>query len=245
MKKLALLVGLGLATLGAPVASAEEEILVDAARQREIPIEVYRPPVNAGCSPVKRCPVALISGGSGSTLRAYTFLARALNELGYLVIEVLHELPGDPPIPREGDLIKLRSPFWQQGGASLLFVRAHVAAEFPAFDGSKVLLLGHSHGGDISVWLATHEPDAVAGVVTLDHRRNPLPRVKTPRLLTLRGNDFEADPGVLPSEAEAAALGIRIVKLQGQHNDLWDGGSDELKAAIVDHLRRFLATTAE
>ena len=36
----------------------------------------------------------------------------------------------------------------------------------------------------------------------MDHRRMIMPRTRNPRLYTLRGCDYDADSGVLPTEKE-------------------------------------------
>ncbi|MDQ2989758.1 MAG: alpha/beta hydrolase, partial [Pseudomonadota bacterium] len=52
----------------------------------------------------------------------------------------------------------------------------------------------------------------------------------------IRASDTEADPGVLPSD------GACIVKIDGaRHNDMFDGGSAQLKQTIAQTMERFLA----
>jgi hypothetical protein len=219
--------------------------LVDGARGRTVPVAIYLPAAKARCSPARRCPVAVLSGGYGVRHLDYAFLARALTTLGYLVVSVRHDLPTDAALATTGDLVALRTPAWQRGGDNIRFARAVLAAEYPGFAWDAVLLIGHSNGGDISAWLAADdEPGTVAALITLDHRRMPLPRAATPRTLSIRAGDFPADPGVLPTPEEQATFGIRIVTIAGaRHDDMTDAGSSRLKRAIVGQVRQFLKSS--
>jgi hypothetical protein len=74
--------------------------------------------------------------------------------------------------------------------------------------------------------------------VTLDNRRYPLPRDPAIRVLSLRGADFQADPGVLPAAGEGA---ICVQPIPGaRHNDMNDRGPGWLKARIAAFVVDFL-----
>lgn len=215
--------------------------LVDGARGRSIPVALYLPSAKARCSPARRCPVAMLSGGYGVSYLDYAFLARALTSLGYLVVSLQHDLPTDAALATTGDLVALRTPAWQRGAANIGLARTVLAAEYPGFAWDAVLLIGHSNGGDISTWLAQDDPGGVAALITLDHRRMPLPRAAAPPTLSIRAGDFPADPGVLPTPDEQHAFGIRIVTIAGaRHDDMTDAGSRKLQRAIVGQVRQFL-----
>jgi pimeloyl-ACP methyl ester carboxylesterase len=215
--------------------------LVDGARGRTIPVAIYLPSAKTRCAPARRCPVAVLSGGYGVSHFDYAFLARALTTLGYLVVSIQHDLPTDAALATTGDLVALRTPVWQRGGDNIRFAHAVLAAEYPGFAWDAVLLIGHSNGGDISTWLADDEPGIVAALITLDHRRMPLPRASAPRMLSIRAGDFPADPGVLPTPEEQRLLGLRVVTITGaRHDDMNDAGSSRLKRAIVGEVRQFL-----
>lgn len=81
----------------------------------------------------------------------YSFIASALNELGYLVLAIKNQLPSDPPMAKSGDLFKLRSPFWEQGAENIRFAQIALSQSHPQFDWQNPVLIGHSNGGDISV----------------------------------------------------------------------------------------------
>ena len=47
----------------------------------------------------------------------------------------------------------------------------------------------------------------------MDHRRMIMPRIQKPRLYTLRGCDYDADSGVLPTEKEQEQFRMKVVKV--------------------------------
>jgi hypothetical protein len=60
-----------------------------------------------------------------------------------------------------------------------------------------------------------------------------LPRVKKPRVRSLRSSDQVADVGVVPTPEEQATFGIRIVQLTDTpHNNMDDDANTEQRAAI-------------
>lgn len=168
-------------------------------------------------------------------------MATALTQLGYFVVAIQHQLPTDPPIPKGADLFTLRSPSWQQGAENLRFVHEKLCASYPRFDWQHVTLLGHSNGGDISAWLLRQPTPWVSDLVTLDNRRVPLPRDSSIQVLSIRGSDYPADPGVLPPRDDRRGSGTCVVQLEdARHNDMHDGGPVELKRKIARLIENFL-----
>ncbi len=215
--------------------------LFDKQRQREIPVEIYGSPEALQCRPAETCPVAMISSGYGIGHTEYSFLAASLNRLGYLAVAIQHELPSDPPLSTRGDLFATRAPNWRRGAETIRFVVSTLSKSHREFDWQRPVLVGHSNGGDISAWLVEESPDFAAAVITLDHRRVPLPRRLSPRVLTIRASDFPADEGVLPTADEQQEFGACVVAIpNARHNDMFDGGSAELKRHIVETLEAFL-----
>jgi hypothetical protein len=153
----------------------ETRVLEDSSRNRRITIAIYQPPASTECTPAAPCPVALLSTGHGMKNGQYAFLARAMARLGYLVVGIQHEQPGDPELPFAGNMMVLRMPFWRTGVANLQFVRATLRHEYPQYDWDHLTLVGHSHGGDVSALLAREQPALVTALVTLDNRRYPPP----------------------------------------------------------------------
>ena len=85
----------------------------------------------------------------------------------------------------------------------------------------------------------------VKSIITLDHRRVPLPRAKHVDVLSIRGSDFPADIGVLPSEKENIIFGSCIIKIQkARHNDMSDYGPIWLKEKIATLVTNYLSTSA-
>ena len=232
----AALIGL-LASLSSAARASDESgtlALFDEKRSRRIPVEIYLPSESIRCTAERRCPVAVVSAGYGVRHTSYSFIADALNDQGYLVVAVQHELPSDPPLAREGDLFALRSQAWKRGAENIRFVRSTLSAKYPFFEWEQLVLVGHSNGGDISAWLVMESPSEVAALVTLDHRRVPLPQSAFPRTLSIRASDFEADHGVLNPTACIVTLGY------ARHNDMSDAGSPRLRSDVSSIMRSFL-----
>jgi|GEM_PF-468015 len=215
--------------------------IFDAARQREIPVELYFPDHATRCTSAHPCPVALISAGYGISNKRYAFISSALRERGYLAVAVQHELPSDPPLATDGDLYTGRMPNWQRGAENLRFVRQFMRRSHPGFNWAQPILIGHSNGGDISAWLVHESPVFAGSLVTLDNRRVPLPRRSSPRVLSIRASDFQADAGVLPTDAERKSSGSCVVTIKNaRHNDMQDGGPIDLKNTIAGYVVAFI-----
>ncbi|WP_034211750.1 hypothetical protein [Arenimonas metalli] len=216
-------------------------VLTDHERGREIPVQVYFPGEHNDCVARATCPVAFFSPGYGIPHTRYSFLTNNLAEQGYLVVAVQHDLPSDPPLVGKGDLVVVRTPAWKRGAANLRFVKTELTRFLPDYQWSNLTLLGHSNGGDISSLLLTTSPEFAARLVTLDHRRVALPRDASISVLSIRGSDFEADDGVLPSETENASRRICVVEIPGsRHNDMFDGGPSQLKIDINSLIDPFM-----
>lgn len=210
--------------------------LVDASRARRVPVALYAP-----TQPARQLRLAVLSHGYGAKHTEYSFIARYLATHGYVVASVQHEVPGDEPLPSTGNPYQTRMPSWRRGMQNILFVIDAMKSAQPGLDTSRVLLVGHSHGGDASILLATEHPARVDAVISLDNRRMPWPRASRPTLFSIRSSDQRADDGVIPSPEEQARFGMRIVTLPAtKHDDMWDGASDAQQAEILGHIGRFL-----
>lgn len=214
--------------LFSPLAHASESIvLVDKSRNREIPLEIYEPEIQQN----RR--VVFINHGYGVKNTEYTFLAEHFAKLGFLVISIQHDLENDPPLPRSGNIFKLRIPFWNQGVKSLEYTINKLSLDHPNYNWHSLILIGHSNGGDIAMMYADKNRDKVAKAISLDSLRYPLPANST--TLSFRADDTEADEGVLPSSD------AKIINLNGAlHIDMYDSGPDWVKAAIIKDVDLFL-----
>jgi predicted dienelactone hydrolase len=167
----------GCTTIAAPNSMPTESVeLLDASRDRQIPLELYFPAHQNTCTRRSPCPVAFLSQGYGLRNTDYSFIANALARSGYLVAAIQHDLPSDAAISTTGDLFASRTPMWQRGAENPRFVRGALSRTYPGFDWSRLVLIGHSNGGDLSALALQESPTLAAALVTLDNRRYPLPR---------------------------------------------------------------------
>ena len=101
--------------------------------------------------------------------------------------------------------------------------------------------MGHSNGGDMVILFATEHPELVDKVISLDNRRMPFPRVKSPEIMSLRSSDQPADEGVLPSMVEQQKLGIKVINLKNtKHGEIDDSGNEDQKTEINKLVFSFL-----
>jgi pimeloyl-ACP methyl ester carboxylesterase len=161
---------------------------------------------------------------------------------GYLVASVQHDLPTDPPLSMKGYPYVGRLPSYERGVANIDFVISELRKSEPIADYDRLTMVGHSQGGDISVFYAAGHPDTVVRVATLDNLRVPLEFVKA-KIISFRSNGadyFKPDAGVVPSEADCEKEGIQLVMTGAHHTNLEDRGPDEVKDKIADRLAQFL-----
>src|SRR4051794_18981784 len=109
-------------------------------------------------------------------------------------------------------------------------------------DYDRLTLVGHSNGGDISMYFAKLYPDQIRKVVTLDNLRVPFMTDGRFKILSFRSKDpqFKTDPGVIPNQEVCDESGIQIVQTGYQHTDMSDRGPDEVKSTIQGMLDKFL-----
>lgn len=225
------------------IASFANGSVYDPIRDRHIPVFISEPANPVSCHNDTPCQVAFLSAGYGVSHRDYQFVVTTLNDINYLVVAVGHELPQDPPLSRTGDLYQTRRENWQRGAVTLHFLRDYLRDKMDRYDFDSALLVGHSNGGDISSWLIDQGADWVSGVITLDHRRVPLPRNPDMKVLSIRASDFAADEGVLPEGQALHASGVCILSIpDAKHNDMSDSGPGWLRDLISEHIRVFIGS---
>jgi pimeloyl-ACP methyl ester carboxylesterase len=177
----------------------------------------------------------------------YSFLANVLAARGYLVASIQQDLPTDPPLMTKIGLPYVgRREVYERGEANILFVLEQMKALQPNADYGHLTLVGHSNGGDISMFCAKRHPELVSKVITLDNLRVPFVLSDKLKILSFRSKDpnFKTDPGVLPTAAQVKADGIDIVKMNAQHTDLSDRGPDSVKEQIQATLDHFLSDSS-
>jgi len=211
--------------------------LFDKARNRSIPIELYvraesQAKANAD---LLKLPVAIINHGYRVKNTEYSFIANALAAQGYLVVSIQHDLKTDPKLPNTGNSFERRKPFWAMGVQNILFVLETLKQTHPNLDTNKIVLIGHSNGGDMSMLFASLHPDLVAKVISLDSLRHPFPTADHIPILSIRGNDRKADKDVLP-ESGATIITLKSAK----HGDMCDRGPEKVKLDINEGISKFL-----
>ena len=223
--------------------------LYDAARQRPISVDVavrrdYEMKADNG---FWKLPVAIISNGNTVKNTEYTFLADVLAARGYLVASIEQDLPSDPPL-----MTVVGKPYVGRRGiyirceANILYVIGELQKLQPHADYDHLTLVGHSNGGDVSMYFAKEHPELVSKVVTLDNLRVPFVTNDGLKILSFRSKDphFKTDPGVLPTAKEAKKDGIDIINTGALHTELSDRGPDSVKEKIQATLDKFLQDSA-
>src|SRR5258708_4403075 len=220
--------------------------LFDAARQRPVTVDLavrrdYEMKANGG---YWKLPVAIISNGNTVTNNEYSFLANVLAAGGYLVANIQQDIPPDPPLVTKVGLPYVgRRAVYEKGEANILFVLGELKKRQPSADYTHLTLVGHSNGGDISMFCAKQHPELVSKVITLDNLRVPFVLSSKMKILSFRSKDpnFKTDPGVLPTPQQAKAEGIDIVNTQFQHTSMSDRGPASVKETIQATLDHFLS----
>ena len=219
---------------------ALQKNLLDEQRQRPIPISITYPDVKI-CSTQAPCKLAILSSGYGIPHTEYQFMVSELARSGFAVVTVQHQLKTDPSLSVIQPYLKTRARNWQRGTENLTFVLKTLTPIHPEIDFNTITLVGHSNGGDIGAWFSKKFPQKVSMLITLDHRRVPLPRINTIQVLSIRGSDFPADANVLYTPAELQELRACVVTIpKSRHNDMTDSGPNWLKSAISKKISNFI-----
>lgn len=211
-------------------------------RNRPIPVTIYAPKMMNG----NTVPVIFNHGYDGckkiNSNQDYGYLAEFLSSKGYYVISIQHDLPTDELLAMNEPFMESRMPFWKKGVDNIRFVVSVFRKLMPVLEWKSLVLIGHSNGGDMVMLAATEYPNLADKVISLDHRRMIIPRTAQPKIMTLRGCDYPADNGVLPSKSEQERYNIVVVDLDGiGHSDMCKNGTseqhDRINKQIYDFIR--------
>ncbi len=189
-------------------------------------------------------PVAILNHGNTVKFTEYSFLANVFAWRGYMAVSIQHDLPTDPPmVTKVGELYVGRLPQYQRGVANIRFAVDEMKKVQPNADYDRLTIVGHSMGGDISMYFAKTYPEHIKKVVTLDNLRVPFTTDGRFKILSFRSMDpeFKPDPGVIPGNEVCEEVGITVVNTGFQHNDMRDTGPDQAKASIQEMLDKFLS----
>ena len=189
-------------------------------------------------------PVVILSHGNTVKFTEYSFLANVFAARGYMVVSIQHDLDTDEPmVTKVGEQYVGRGMQYNRGIANIMFAIDELKKLQPNSDYRHLTMVGHSNGGDISMYFAKRYPDMIKKVVTLDNLRVPFMTDGKFKILSFRSRDpvFKADPGVVPDDEICKKAGITVIRTGYQHNELSDRGPDEVKSAIQAILDKFLS----
>jgi hypothetical protein len=189
-------------------------------------------------------PVVILSHGNTVRFTEYSFLANVFAARGYMVVSIQHDLETDEPmVTKVGEPYVGRGMQYNRGIANIMFAIDQLKKLQPNSDYRHLTMVGHSNGGDISMYFAKRYPEMIKKVVTLDNLRVPFMTDGKFKILSFRSKDpvFKADPGVVPDDDICQKAGITVIKTAFQHTDMSDRGPDEVKSSIQSIIDKFLA----
>ena len=208
----------------------------DDSRGRLIPVRIYPQKKDLPANHL-----IIINGGYRSTPEDYDFIAKNFSTSNCLVVSIQYDLEGDPVMAFTGNIYEQRLPVWKEGVKTLSYVLQKIDSLYPKYKDIKPILIGHSNGGDIATLYTSLYPGQVEALITLDHRRMPLPRISNPRILSLRAGEFQADSGVLPDMEEEKLYALKIITYQqAKHGDFDNSGSKVFHQQFLKDIRNFL-----
>jgi pimeloyl-ACP methyl ester carboxylesterase len=213
----------------------DREVTVDIAVRRDRAMEAMAEMIEL--------PVVILSHGNTVKHTEYTFIANTFAARGYLVVSIQHDLDSDDPmVTKAGEEYVGRRPQYNRGIFNIMFAVEEVKKLYPNADYRHLTLVGHSNGGDISMYFARRHPELVKKVVTLDNLRVPFVTDGKIKILSFRSKDpaFKADPGVVPDDDVRKKAGITVVNTEFRHNDLSDRGPEQVKTSVLEKLLKFL-----
>jgi pimeloyl-ACP methyl ester carboxylesterase len=216
-------------------ARGDRPVEIDVAVRRDRELQA-----NAG---MIKLPVVILNHGNTVKFTEYSFLANLFAARGYMVASIQHDLATDAPlVTKVGELYVGRLPQYHRGVANIRFAIDQLKKTQPNADYDHLTMVGHSNGGDISMYFAKLYPEQIKKVVTLDNLRVPFMTDGRFKIISFRSKDpvFKPDPGVIPNDEICAKAGITVVRTSFQHNDMRDTGSEEAKTTIQEMLDKML-----
>lgn len=220
----------------------------DRNREVDVSIAVRRDKEFRAAAGATDLPVAILNHGNTVRFTEYSFLANLFAARGYMAVSIQHDLATDAPlVTKPGELYVGRMPVYERGVQNIHFATDKLKLLYPDADFRHLTLVGHSNGGDISMYYAKRYPDEVSKIVTLDNLRVPFLTDGRFKILSVRSDDphFKPDPGVVPDDDTCKTAGITVVKTEFQHTDMSDRGPEKAKTSIQAVLDRFLKTDSQ
>src|SRR3954452_7736005 len=107
-----------------------------------------------------KLPVAILNHGNTVKFTEYSFLANVFAARGYMAVSIQHDLPTDAPmVTKVGELYAGRLPQYHRGIANIRFAVDQMKRVEPNADYDRLTMVGHSNGGDMSIYFAKMYPD--------------------------------------------------------------------------------------
>jgi Chlorophyllase enzyme len=188
-------------------------------------------------------PVAILNHGNTVKNTEYSFLANILAARGYMVVSIQHDLESDEPmVTHAGEEYVGRRPQCNRSVANIKFAIDELKRLQPNSDYAHLTMIGHSNGGDVTMYFAKRYPELIKKVVTLDNLRVPFATEGKFKILSFRSKDpvFKTDPGVVPDDETCKKARITVINTVFRHTDMSDRGPDEVKSTIASIFDKFL-----
>lgn len=131
-------------------------------------------------------------------------------------------------------------PNWKRGAENIHFTIQQLKKDFPDLKFDKLIVIGHSNGGDMSTLFAHEHPELLEKLITLDQRRMALPRTLNPKIYTIRSQDYPADGGVLPTEEETKKYIITIDWAAINHSQMDNDATPDERKYMTSKILQFL-----
>lgn len=227
----------------------------DESRQRQVPVSVYLPEKEGNNLPT----IVFGPGYQGQediqkeelVYKKYTYLAEYFTAKGYAFVSIQHDVFGDvdglEKLDPNAIQDEARRHLYIRGEANILFALAQLEQQNLPLSLDKLILSGHSNGGDIAKYFVNQHPDLVHCVILFDARRARLRSASPLRVLMFEADDTTTDAGVIPEPAQEnnamrANLDLTIIKPRAAlHASYIDGEITEpLKKKIFSALDWFL-----
>lgn len=230
----------------------------DESRKRQVPVSVYLPEKTDS-------PIPTIVFGPGYQgqeevqteelfYKKYTYLAEYFTDKGCAFVSIQHDVFGDvdglDKIDPNAIQDVARRHLYIRGEANILFVFSELARQNLGLSLEKMILSGHSNGGDIAKYFTNQHPDIVQCLILFDARRAKIRPVLPLSVLMFEADDTTTDVGVIAepvqeNNAMRMNLDLTIIKPSGAfHGSYIDGKiSEKLKNKIFSALDWFLAST--
>src|ERR1700753_2557565 len=124
-------------------------------RPVEIDIAVLRDRELQAEAGMIKLPVAILNHGNTVKNTEYSFLANLFAARGYMVASIQHDLETDDPMAtKPGEEYVGRRSQYNRGIANIVWAIDELKKLYPNADYRHLTMIGHSNGGDISMYFA-------------------------------------------------------------------------------------------